>query len=172
MTNVTYTNTINATREAVRADATTTNKWKSCGSYVAQFYGTAEQLRAGKKQFVADAIIPALDKQYQAFLAINVKDTDKDSEAGKLARKNSATARGIVSVYFNRVESYAFPKAPAEPTTREASLAFVEDLIKVAKKGQKLEAAPYNLLKVMGFLNSALKEIGVSATEANEADEM
>ena len=49
-------------------------------------------------------------------------------------------------------------------------MAFVEDLIKVAKKGQKLESANFNLVKVMAHINNALKEIGVSAE--TETDEM
>ena len=169
MSLATYKQTVTATIEALRASENAENKLKQAGENVASFYVTQEAFRAVKKQFSADAIIPALDKKYQAYLAIEIERGDK-SEQAEVNRKNKATARGFVASYLSKIESHAFPKAKAEPVTREACMAFAEDLIKLAKKGQKLESAPFNLVKVMGFLNSALKEVGVTA-EASEADD-
>jgi hypothetical protein len=101
-------------------------------------------------------------------LSYTIERGDKSEQADVL-RKAKATARGFVASYFSKIENHAFPKDKVEATPREPSLAFVEDLIKVAKKGQKLEAAQFNLVKVMAHLNAALKEIGVSA-EADEAE--
>ena len=154
---------------ALRATEQATAKLHEAGGYVAQWFGTREAFRAAKKQFEADAIIPALDKKYQSYLKLDIERGDK-SEQAETNRKNKATARGFVASYFSKIENHAFPKEKAEPTPREPSMAFVEDLIKVAKKGQKLESANFNLVKVMAHLNNALKEIGVSAE--TETDEM
>jgi hypothetical protein len=169
MSNVTYTQTIASVTDALKATTSAENKLQQAGENVRAFYVTQEAFREVKKQFEADAIIPALDKKYQSYLKLDIERGDK-SEQAETNRKNKATARGFVASYFSKIENHAFPKEKAEPTPREPSMAFVEDLIKVAKKGQKLESANFNLVKVMAHLNNALKEIGVSA-EA-EADEM
>ena len=168
-TNVTYSPMTALTIEALRASTNAENKLKLAGEAVAAFYTSADNFRAVKKQFEADAIIPALDKKYQGYLNLVIERGDK-SEQAEVNRKNKATARGFVASYFSKIEKHAFPATPKESTPREPSLAFVEDLIKLAKKGQKLETAPYNLLKVMGYLNSALKEIGVTESQMTEAE--
>lgn len=167
MSNTNYTQVTTATIEALKASNNAENKLQQAGGLVASFYVTQEAFRAVKKQFEADAIIPALDKKYQAYLTLDIERGDKSAQA-ETNRKNKATARGFVASYFSKIEKHAFPSVKAEAQPREPSLAFVEDLIKVAKKGQKLEGASFNLVKVMAHLNSALKEIGVSADEADE----
>ena len=163
----TYQQVTTSTIEALRASNNAENKLQQAGEMVAAFYVTRENFREVKKQFEADAIIPALDKKYQGYLNLVIERGDK-SEQAEVNRKNKATARGFVASYFSKIENHAFPKEKAEATPREPSLAFVEDLIKVAKKGQKLEAANFNLVKVMAHLNAALKEIGVSAEDSND----
>ena len=162
MTNATYTQVTSATIDALKSTAQSENKLQKAGEIVRAFYGTPEAFLAVRKQFEADAIIPALGTKYKSALALDIPRGMKNKTAD-LARKNKATARGFVSSYFSKIKAHAFPTPKAEPEAREASLAFVEDLIKVAKKGQKVESAPYNLLKVMTHINRALKEIGVSA---------
>ena len=163
MTNVTYQLTASSTIDALKATAQSELKLKTAGAYCAQWFGDKESMRKAKKQFEADAIIPALDAKHRSALAIEIPRGEKTPEA-ELARKAKATARGFVASYFSKIESHAFPTPKAETEPREPSLAFVEDLIKLAKKGQKLEGAEFNLIKVMGFINGALKEIGVSAS--------
>jgi hypothetical protein len=158
----TYQQVTTSTIEALRASNNAENKLQQAGENVRAFYVTREAFREVKKQFEADAIIPALDKKYIQALSYTIERADKSEQADVL-RKAKATARGFVASYFSKIENHAFPKDKAEPTPREPSMAFVEDLIKVAKKGQKLEAAQFNLVKVMAHLNAALKEIGVSA---------
>jgi hypothetical protein len=165
----TYQQVTSSTIEALRASNNAENKLQQAGENVRAFYVTREAFRAVKKQFEADAIIPALAKKHQQALDYTIERGDK-SEQAKTLRDAKASARGTVASYFSKIENHAFPKDKAEATPREPSMAFVEDLIKVAKKGQKLESAQFNLVKVMAHLNAALKEIGVSA-EA-EADEM
>jgi hypothetical protein len=169
MSTTNYSEVVSATTDALKATTSAENKLQQAGALVAGFYVSRETFREGRKQFEADAIIPALDKKYQSYLKLDIERGDK-SEQAETNRKNKATARGFVASYFSKIENHAFPKAKAEPTPREPSMAFVEDLIKVAKKGQKLESANFNLVKVMAHLNNALKEIGVSAE--TETDEM
>ena len=161
---------ITSVREAFKATTNAENKLREAGANVKTWYVTREAFREGKKQFEADAIIPALDKKYQAWLKVDIERGDK-SEQAEVNRKNKATARGFVASYFSKIENHAFPKDKVEPTPREPSMAFIEDFIKVAKKGQKLESAPFNLVKVMGYMNLALKEMNV-VVEADEADEV
>ena len=162
MTNATYTQVTSATIDALKSTAQSENKLQKAGEIVREFYKTPEAFLAVRKQFEADAVIPALETKHRASLAFEIKRGDK-SEQAEIMRKAKTTARGFVASYFSKIKAHAFPTPKAEAEPREPSLAFVEDLIKLAKKGQKLEGAEFNLLKVMGFINGALKEIGVSA---------
>jgi hypothetical protein len=162
MTTVTYQSTVSATIDALKSTAQSENKLANAGANVRAFYGTPEAFLAVRKQFEADAIIPALDAKHRASLAVEIPRGEKSATADA-AREAKKTARGFVASYFSKIKAHAFPTPKAEAEPREPSLAFVEDLIKLAKKGQKLEGAEFNLLKVMGFINGALKEIGVSA---------
>ena len=162
MTNVTYKATVASTIDALQSTAQSENKLANAGANVRAFYGTPEAFLAVRKQFEADAIIPALDVKHRTALAVEIPRGEKSATADA-AREAKATARGFVASYFSKIKAHAFPTPKAETEPREPSLAFVEDLIKLAKKGQKLEGAEFNLIKVMGFINGALKEIGVSA---------
>jgi hypothetical protein len=157
-----YSLVVSTTTDALKASNNAENKLKQAGQVVRDFYVTPEALRAVKKQFEADAIIPALDKKYQAYLALEIERGDK-SEQAEVNRKNKATARGFIASYFSKIEAHAFPKEKTETPPREPSMAFIEDAIKLAKKGQKLENAPFNLLKVMAHMNAMLKEMNVTA---------
>lgn len=162
MTTVSYQATVSATIDALKSTAQSENKLANAGANVRAFYGTPEAFMAVRKQFEADAIVPALEAKHRTALAVDIPRGEKSATADA-AREAKKTARGFVSSYFSKIKAHAFPTPKAEPEPREPSLAFVEDLIKLAKKGQKLEGAEFNLIKVMGFLNGALKEIGVSA---------
>jgi len=162
MTNATYTNVVSATQSAIKADTTSQQKWLDAGVAVRGFFSSAETFREVKKQFEADAIIPALDKKFQAYLTVEIPRGDKTEQA-EVNRKNKATARGLVASYFSRIEAYAFPKEKAEAKPTDAVTAFVRDAIKLARKAQNLEAAPFDLLKAMGFINGLLKELNVSS---------
>lgn len=166
-TTASYSATVTATIEALKASTNADNKLQQAGLKVREFFGTKEALRAVKKQYEADAIIPALDKKYIAYLHLDIARGDK-SEQAETNRKNKATARGFVSSYFSKIESHAFPSEKKEATPREPVMAFIEDFIKVAKKGQKLESAPFNLVKVMALMNATLKEMNVSEADMND----
>jgi hypothetical protein len=161
MTNATYTQVTSATIDALKSTAQSENKLANAGAIVRAFYGTPEAFMAVRKQFEADAIVPALEAKHRAALAVEIPRGEKSATADA-ARDAKKTARGFVASYFSKIKAHAFPTPKAENEPREPSLAFVEDLIKLAKKGQKLEGAEFNLIKVMAFLNGALKEVGIA----------
>ena len=166
MTNATYTAVTTATIDALKSTAQSENKLAKAGAIVREFYVTPEAFLAVRKQFEADAIIPALETKHRASLAVEIKRGEKGATADA-ARDAKKTARGFVASYFSKIKAHAFPTPKAENEPREPSLAFVEDLIKLAKKGQKLEGAEFNLIKVMAFLNGALKEVGIVNLESD-----
>ena len=161
MTTVTYKATVASTIDALQMSSLSENRLAVAGANVRAFYGTAEAFLAVRKQFEADAIVPALEAKHRAALAVEIPRGEKSATADA-AREAKKTARGFVASYFSKIKAHAFPTPKAEAEPREPSLAFVEDLIKLDKKGQKLEGAEFNLIKVMGFLNSALKEVGIA----------
>jgi len=167
MTTLTLVELTKINRATIQADNLSQSKWLDCGIANRVFYGSEEVLKEQKKQFCADMIIPALDSKTRAHLDIDVKLTDKDSPEGIKARDDKKKAIGMVNSYFSRIMKYAFPTEKAETAPREPSLAFVEDLIKVAKKGMKLEAAEFDLVEAMRGLNIALKACGVTISSAD-----
>lgn len=171
MTNVTYQLTASSTIDALKATAQSELKLKTAGGYCAQWFGDRESMRKAKKQFEADAIIPALDPKHRAALAIEIPRGEKTPEA-EMARKAKATARGFVASYFSKIESHAFPTPKAEPTPSDDNLAFVKNAIALARKGQKLENPPakWNMVKIMAHMNGMLKEMNV--TSETDADDL
>ena len=171
-TTATYSVTVASVTDALKATTQAENKLQQAGANVLSFFNTREAFRAVSKQFKADAIIPALDKKYQAWLQINVKDTDAESPEGKQARANIATARGFVASYFTKIENHAFPKEKTESAPTDENMSFVKNAIALARKGQKLENPPasWNMVKIMGHMNAMLKEMSV--TSETETDEL
>ena len=173
--NTTYAQTVASTTDALKASSNAENKLQQAGLKVREFFGSKEALRAVKKQFEADAIIPALDKKYQGYLALEIERGDK-SEQAEANRKNKATARGFVASYFSKIESHAFPKAKAEPKElsdeekqAQALLSYKQQAIAQAKRTQKLETADFNILEAVKAYEVYLRIIGV--TSLDMADE-
>ena len=162
MTTTTYTNVVTTVTNTIRADESSKQKWLAAGNTVREFFKDAEAFRAVKKQFEADAIIPALDKTTQGWLSLEIKRGDK-SDAAEAARKNKLTARGMVASYFSRIENYAFPKPKAETKPTDEVTAIVKAAISLARKGQKLESAPFDLIEFMRGVNIALKALNVTS---------
>ena len=59
-----YQVTVKSVIEAVKNELTGVNKWQTAGSNVREFYGSETALQEVKAQFIADAILPALDKKW------------------------------------------------------------------------------------------------------------
>jgi hypothetical protein len=157
-----------AVRQAVDADNKAKGKWQAAGQAVSGFYMTAENLEAVKAQFIADAILPALDKKHAQALAVDLprkgsKEHNELSEANRVkweaANQAKKDARATCSTYFTRVVSYAFPKdkTEAESVPKSIEVKFNEALTNLIKACEKAENASFDVVAVKAALVSAQK---------------
>ena len=134
-----YTSMTAAVTAAIKGELTTVNKWQTAGQTVRDFYGTETAINEVKAQFIADAIIPALDRKHAAALdkelcrkgsaEFNAFDAgQKDNwETANQAKKD---ARSVCDTYFNRIVKYAFPKEKEE----QKRIEFLNNLSKLRKE--------------------------------------
>ena len=155
-----------AVRQAVSKDNEAKGKWQAAGQAVSVFYMAAENLVSVKAQFIADAILPALDKKHASALAVELprkgsKEYNEMSEANR-AKWNTANeakkaARATADTYFTRVLSYAFPKEKAESTPKSIEVKFNEALTNLIKACEKAEDASFDVILVKACLVKAQK---------------
>jgi hypothetical protein len=167
-TNTTYQAVVKSTIEAVRADTTTAGKWQNAGHDVAGFYDSAEALEAVKAQFIADAILPALDKKHSAALAIDLprkgsKEFNELTDANKAkwdaANQAKKDARAIAHTYFARVVSYAWPKEKAPNTPKTLETRLLEALADCAGKIEKAENPSFDPVAALKGIREAMAVI-------------
>ena len=164
-----YSQVTKAVLDAVRGDINTVNKWQTAGESVRAFYGTETAINEVKAQFIADAIIPALDKKhaqalarelprkgsadYVAFVANHGADLwDTQNQAKKDAR---ATAHTM----FSRVVKYAFPSEKTESAPRDLKTRLNEELAALVKACQKAEAPAFDVAAVLACLEATLTAV-------------
>jgi len=122
MTNATtdYSLVVKAVQDAIKSDVTSEYKWVSCAKSVVSFFGTASALEGVKAQFIADAILPAIDKRHAQALASELprrgsKEFNELTDSEKTNWENTYNAkkdaRSTCGTYFARVLSYAFPSS-------------------------------------------------------------
>ena len=161
-----------AVRQAVSKDNESKGKWQAAGQAVAGFYMTAENLESVKAQFIADAILPGLDKKHAQALAVELPRKGS-KEYNELNASNQAKwedanqakkdARSTCNTYFSRVVSYAFPKPQEEKTEEEKAAAnsletkFNKVLSDLINKCEKAEDAPFDVITVKACLVKAQK---------------
>ena len=161
-----------AVRQAVDADNKAKGKWQAAGQAVSVFYMTAENLEAVKAQFIADAILPALDKKHATALAVELprkgsKEYNEMSDANRAkwedANNAKKAARATCDTYFSRVVSYAFPKPKEEKSEEEQAAAnsletkFNKVLSDLIGKCEKAENASFDVVAVKAALVKAQK---------------
>ena len=160
-----YSATIKAVIDAVRNDINTVNKWQTAGNAVREFYGSEVALTEVKAQFIADAIIPALDKKYSQALALELtrkgsKEYNALDQAGrdKWEAQNQAKkdARAVAHTMFGRVVKYAFPSEKADATPRTLKTRLCEDIAAMIKACEKAESPDFDVMATLGHLKSAL----------------
>jgi len=152
--------------EAIRSGQTADNKYVNAGAQVKEFYGTETSLIETKADFVAHAIIPALDKKHQVALA---KELPRKGSADYVAfvgahgvqlwedvNQAKKDARAIAHTYFARVVSYAFPKDKKESTPTPTKTKIVELINDAIKKVQKDESPDYDAPTLIAQLQAAL----------------
>ncbi len=64
-----YQTVVKSVTEAVKGDINSVNKWQTAGQSVREFFGTEGAITEVKAQFIADAIIPAIDRRHARLLA-------------------------------------------------------------------------------------------------------
>jgi len=149
-----------AVKQAVSNDIALSNKWEKAGEEVAKVYPTAQALEEVKAQFIADGILPAIDKRHAEALAKDLPRKGSkefnalpDSEKAKWELVNQAKkdARATCNTYFNRVKGYAYGKEKKESVKKS----FVEKISALIAEGGKITECDFDLVKVMGFLIQA-----------------
>lgn len=160
-----YTEVTKSVIAAVSGDIAQSNKWQVAGSNVRGFFGTEAALTEAKAQFLADAILPAIDKRHAAALTVELprkgsKDFNALDQSGrdKWEAQNQAKkdARAVAHTMFNRVVSYAFPKESEATTPRTIKTRFCEDIAALIKAGEKAEAADFDMVACLNHLRAAL----------------
>lgn len=152
----------------IKADSSTANKWQNVGSEVRSFYGSELALNEVKAQFIADAIIPALDKKHGEALAKDLprkgsKEYNELTDSNKAlwadANQAKKDARSVADTYFKRIVKYAFPTEKVEgedapkvsDTTKD-----IELLNNLIKRLEKAESRPYDIAQVINNLKVTL----------------
>ena len=167
MTNATnYSDVTKDVISAIKGELTTVNKWETAGQTVRGFFGTETALTEVKAQFIADAIIPALNPIHAKALA---KELPRKGSADYVAfvgahgvqawdNANNAKkdARATAHTMFNRVVGYAFPKDKKESTPTTTKTKLIELINDAIKKAQKDETPDYDATTLIAQLQLAL----------------
>ena len=156
-----------AVTDAIKGELTAVNKWKTAGAQVCEFFGTEAALNEVKAQFIADAIIPAMDKKHAA--ALNTELPRKGSkEFNALNTENKALwdamnqakkdARSTAHTMFARVVKYAFPaeKTEVETETKSTKTKIVNLINDAIGKAEKDTAPDYDAVVLIQQLRAAL----------------
>jgi len=169
-----YSDMTKAVIDAIKGDQSAQHKWKAAGAQVVQYFGTEAALVETKAQFIADSILPALDKKHSAALAVELprkgsKEYKALDAAGvakwEAANRAKIDARSTADTYFARVVKYAFPTEKSEsdsgesPKTQETKIA--EALTAIIGKMEKGESLNFD---VVAALNLARQLATVIAT--------
>jgi len=169
---ITYQSIVQSTIDTIKATATTEGKWKATGTKVAAFFKTETAFVEVKAQFIADAILPALDKKHAQALAKELprkgsKEYNALDQSGRdtweAANQAKKDARAIAHTYFARLVSYAFPKEKTETAPRELRLRVSEELIALIKACQKSEDAFDGIVECIAHMEKALASASVRA---------
>lgn len=160
-----YNEVIIATKTAIKADSEVGNKWVKAGESVSSYFTTQKALEEVKAQFIADAILPAIDKRHSHALSVDLprkgsKEFNEkcSNDAGyldkwEMANQAKKDARATCDTYFKRVVKYAFPPEKKESVKKS----FVEKITALIEEGGKIKECDFDLVKVMGFLVQAEK---------------
>jgi hypothetical protein len=164
-TNASYEVTVTACTNAVRQDINTVNKWETAGKEVRAFFGTENAMLEVKAQFIADAILPAIDKRHAKALATELpRKNSKEFNALDAGQRETweyvyqakKDARSTCDTYFSRIVGYAFPKdkKESEPTSLKTKIQVqIADLI---KKCEKSTDADFDIVETTKALQAVL----------------
>lgn len=166
-TTINYSDLTKEIQATIKADNSTANKWVKTGQDTRDFFGSEIALTEVKAQFIADAILPALDKKYAEALAKdlprkNSKEYEALTESNKALweKSNQAKkdARAVCDTYFKRIVKYAFPaeKADSDKTPRTLKTRCNEELTALIKAVEKSEDCPFDAVAFIKMANDLL----------------
>jgi hypothetical protein len=153
--------------DAIKNDINTVNKWQIVGSGAREFFGSEAALLEIKAQFIADAVLPALDKKHAAALAVELprkgsKEYNALDAAGvekwKVQYQAKKDARSTADTMFARVVKYAFPaeKVESETETKTTKTKIVNLINDAIGKAEKDTAPDYDAVLLIQQLRAAL----------------
>jgi hypothetical protein len=163
-----YEVTVTACTNAVRQDINTVNKWQTAGEAVRAFFGTETAMLEVKAQFIADAILPAIDKRHAKALSIElVRKNSKEFLAYDQGQRDTweynnqakKDARATCDTYFARIVKYAFPKEKTESEPTSLKTKIQEQIADLIKKCEKSDSADFDLVATMTALNAVLTAV-------------
>lgn len=163
-----YEKTVADCTNAVRQDISTVNKWQTAGESVRAFFGTETAMLEVKAQFIADAILPAIDKRHAKALSIElVRKNSKEFLAYDQGQRDTwefnnqakKDARATCDTYFARIVKYAFPKEKQESETTSLKTKIQEQVADLIKKCEKSTDADFDLVATLQALNSVLTAV-------------
>ena len=163
-----YSTTIKAVIAAVSNELSGVNKWQTAGQTVREFYGSEAALTEVKAQFIADAIMPALDKKHIAALAVDLPRkgskeynllNSANQEKWKAANQAKKDARAVAHTMFNRVLSYAFPKGKTDSVPKTLETKLLDLLNDCIGKIEKAEDPEFDAVKALTHLRAAMTVI-------------
>ena len=155
--------------EAVKGDINSVNKWQTAGDSVRQFFGTESAVTEVKAQFIADAIIPAINPAHAKALS---KDLPRKgsadyvafvgahgADAWDAANQAKKDARSVAHTMFARVVKYAFPAEKTESAPRDLKTRLNEEIAALVKACQKAVGATFDIGATITALEATLKII-------------
>jgi hypothetical protein len=166
MTTTNYTDVTKDVISAIKGTLSTDNKWETAGQTVRGFYGTESALTEVKAQFIADAIMPALNPTHAKAMAKELPRKGSADyvafvgahgvQAWEDANQAKKDARATAHTMFTRVVGYAFPAEKKESTPTSTKTKIVELINDAIKKAQKDETPDYDATTLIAQLQLAL----------------
>ena len=163
-----YQDMATSVKSAVSGDLQTANRWEKAGQMVSEHYPNAKALEEQKAQFMADCIIPALDKKHGQALALDLprkgsKEFNEKCSADstylakwEIANQAKKDARAVCTTYFDRIVKYAFPTEKAESTPRTLKVKCNEEINKLIKAVEKSDDCPFDAVAFIKLANQLL----------------
>ena len=164
----TYSDAVSTTRAAVSNELTGVNKWQKSGSACRAHFGSENFMLEIKAQFIADAILPAIDKRHVK--ALNTELPRKNSkefnalDAGQrdtweYVNQAKKDARSTCDTYFKRIVGYAFPKEKKESEATSLKTKIQEQIADLIKKCEKATDADFDIVETAKALQNVLTAV-------------
>jgi hypothetical protein len=161
-----YSDAVSTTRAAVSNELTGVNKWEKSGVACREHFGSEALMREIKAQFIADAIMPELNKKHRDAMAKELPRKGSADyvafvgahgvQAWEDANQAKKDARSTADTMFTRVVFYAFPKDRKESTPTPTKTKIIELINDAIKKAQKDETPDYDATTLIAQLQLAL----------------